>query len=393
MLAFASSDPLEAGPTETMATISRQGWDYMSRVRISSVDDFKDDGDQDFTVSADLVYTADSTYSALLEDIDDRTFSFTSLDDSNDPQSRYDAALRMGFASTSNHYTTEYGATVEISVSLTTMPTSRVTYTVTVDDATEGNVQYPSVIVFTKSNYAQNQSIFVAGVGDTELDGDVSYKVIMNLLDTSDPYYSRIKRQSLTVVNQEIVVNRIALGIEPDACNTTEGGDSCSITASLCLARLGSCVTKLTASDIYDPFDSSGYSVLSITIVATVLDPRVAYLSQGYSADTTLNNTGNDTSIATLTLREDSVFDNFANVSVSAFDDLNLDGNQLTTVSFSAYMTYGSGNTKYQYDLVQAYTPNVTVKAIDDESYSVRFATLSLYINSRFQNNKRVLFR
>ena len=122
VLSLRSSDPSEAGPSDTLVSISPEGWDTATNVTVSSVDDFVDDGNASFTVTVDLFYSADSDYQSVDYS---NVFSFTSFDDPNDEVATSSSKMTISLSSGSYSYTTEDGGSATLDVMLNYKPQVR----------------------------------------------------------------------------------------------------------------------------------------------------------------------------------------------------------------------------------------------------------------------------
>lgn len=95
---------------------------FANTVRVSSIDDFLDDGNQPFQLTASVLFTEDPQYSTL----DGVVFNFVSEDDPNDAMSLSAVDLTVFYSDDSNRFTTEAGGELTLFVSLASKPTVRV---------------------------------------------------------------------------------------------------------------------------------------------------------------------------------------------------------------------------------------------------------------------------
>lgn len=96
--------------------------------------------------------------------------------------------------------TSEAGSRAMFSVVLATMPAADVSIGIASSDTGEGTVDVSS-IVFTSSNWSVPQAVFVQGVDDVVVDGNVAYTVILASTESSAPEYDGIDPTDVHVTN------------------------------------------------------------------------------------------------------------------------------------------------------------------------------------------------
>ena len=113
---------------------------------------------------------------------------------------------------TSSLSTSEAGDGATFSVVLDTQPTGPVTIRVQTGDPSEGLVSTSHepqsstdelFLYYTSSNWYQPQEVVVMGVDDYDLDGDVSYEIIITIDYAYDPWYSFYDPPDLVLTNRD----------------------------------------------------------------------------------------------------------------------------------------------------------------------------------------------
>ena len=362
LLSFSSTKPWIANTTETLVAISPSDWDQKKVVHVNAVDNMLDDGNEAFAVEMLMLGSSDQAYGAAVAN---QTFNFVKMDDPADV-SFADAAsgVAMEFAVGRNllgvvqGFTTEYGGdgailgdaeksgSATLMVRLSHLPQDSVTYSLTVSDATEAQVLYPSTLAFTPENYNEYQEVVVIGRSDLLADGDVAYDVEFNLLGTNDPYYAALplNRTSYTLINQDTVEQRLALGISSLGCyNVTEGTDfsrgfsvsgtaACVVTFTLCLSDTDTCTQPLTEQEVYNTSTSEALGISSIAVDAYLGDVSVARFSQPAHNKGQINVTS-DGGTARVVLGLGRTLATSFNLTVYAFDDDLNDGKLATDLT------------------------------------------------------------
>mmetsp|Transcript_24466 Transcript_24466/g.28796 ORF Transcript_24466/g.28796 Transcript_24466/m.28796 type:complete len:2846 (-) Transcript_24466:142-8679(-) len=414
-LSFSSTRPDIANTSETLVTISPSDWDQVKNIYVNSVDNFLADGDIDFDVVMLNLGSSDAAYDQIIENM---TFPFTKYDDPADLNySDPIIGVGMEFATGINLYgvyqdfTTEYGGTgmylddvaktgtSTVMARLTLKPQDTVTYSVAVSDTTEAQILYPSTVAFTSDNWNEYQEVVVIGRADTVADGDVTYDVQFNLLGTNDPYYAvlPLNRTSHSLINQDTVTQRVALGISSLAClNITEGTETtrgfsvsgrsqCTVTLSLCLSDTEYCTQKLTEDEVYNISESLGIDSISIDVYMG--DKSVARMAEPTSNMGQINVTNNG-SFAHIQLAKGAPLSTTANLTVYATDDTLHDGKAVTSMLFygvlqkegidvqdfvNYYDDEGDVTATTSLNGESVTTGSITVVARDDEIPTLRF--------------------
>ncbi len=96
--------------------------------------------------------------------------------------------------------TSEDGTTATFSVVLNTKPNLNVYIDVSSDDPTEGTTSTDQLI-FTRENYNTPQIVTVTGVDDTDIDGDITYKITLARTSSADASWDNKVVSNVTVKN------------------------------------------------------------------------------------------------------------------------------------------------------------------------------------------------
>ncbi len=96
--------------------------------------------------------------------------------------------------------TTEIGGTSDFTMVLTSKPSDKVVINLSSDDTSEGTIS-PASITFTPENWNSPQKVFVTGVDDGIVDGNISYNIITEAAVSNDPKYNGINPDDVAVVN------------------------------------------------------------------------------------------------------------------------------------------------------------------------------------------------
>ena len=105
------------------------------------------------------------------------------------------------FTPSSGFVTSEGGLQATFNVELATQPTLTVAIGLSSADTTEGTVS-PTVLIFDNTNWDQPQPVWIDGVDDSLIDGDIPYN-ILTTITSSDPIYSQVNPPNLSVTNED----------------------------------------------------------------------------------------------------------------------------------------------------------------------------------------------
>lgn len=227
-----------------------------------------------------------------------------------------------------------------LTVSLDTAPSSNVVVPMHVNDPTEGLLsmsgasQGPSIsLTFTPDNWNIPQWVGVAGVDDAQIDGDVSYHIILNPAVSDDPDYNGMNPADVSVSNRD---NEAAFVIVTPTSGlvTTETGGTASFGVKLYSPPNGDVFVDLASSD-------SSEGLISV---------------RGEPA----------TNTATLIFTTEN-WDAVQTVTVLGQDDSLTDGE----TPYAIQLTIGAGSSWEFFDLIYRDPDDVSITNLDDEVQAV----------------------
>jgi subtilisin family serine protease len=189
VIPLSSSSTTEGFTSVSSIVFSSTNWNQPQTVTLTGVDDLIDDGDAPWTAILAAAISTDPNYNGL----NPADISLVNLDD--DTAGIFISAL-------SDSSTAESGTSVTFTIRLDSQPIAPVTLAVGSSDTTEGIVA-PASVVFNANNWNQNQTIFVTGVDDTIVDGNVNYSVVIAAAVSSDPLYNGINPTDFELVNTD----------------------------------------------------------------------------------------------------------------------------------------------------------------------------------------------
>jgi hypothetical protein len=153
-------------------------------VSVPILDDFVAEGDESFTVQLGSpmgALLATAVHTVTLRDND---------------KAGFDVRPRAGL------HTDEGGGSDTFTIALTSQPTADVSLALSSSDLTEGTVS-PGSLLFTPADWNLPRTVTVAGVDDLEVDGNVSYTVMLHPATSADAMYQGLDAADVTVRNQD----------------------------------------------------------------------------------------------------------------------------------------------------------------------------------------------
>ena len=166
--------------------------------------------------------------------------SLTNLDDGD--------TAGITVSSPSGTTTTEDGGSVTFTVQLDSEPTSSVTIPVSSSDSGEGTAGTSS-LVFTPSNWDVAQTVTVTGQDDAVDDGDVAYSIVLGAATSTDPNYSGVDADDVSLTNLDDGDTAGITVSSPSGTTTTEGGGSVTFTVQLDSEPTSSVTIPVSSSD------------------------------------------------------------------------------------------------------------------------------------------------
>lgn len=215
-IALSSSNSNEGTVSSALLTFTSENWKTLQPVEVTGVNDFVDDGNQNYTIITENTSSLDTKYSdKVVDDI-----SLTNID--NDE-------VGIIVDPIAGLTTTESGGKAYFSIKLNSQPTASATIGLSSDNTAEGTVS-PASLTFTTENWGTTQSVEVTGVDDAIEDGPVTYTVITALATSDDPLY-RIDPADVSLTNNDNDVAGIT--VTPLVLTTTEGAGSATFSIVL----------------------------------------------------------------------------------------------------------------------------------------------------------------
>lgn len=321
---FTTSDATE-GTVGASVTFTTGNWNVPQTVTVTGVDDVSSDGSINYTIITGDITSTDTNYDAL----DGTTVTDPAFSNQDD-----DAP---GITVTpSGFITTEAGGAVTLQFSLLSQPAggADVTIPISISDSTEGNTVTTSITILNADwNNPSANVVTITGVDDTLSDGNISYTVV-----TGDPTSANLVYDGLTAV---------------DVADITLTNNDNEV-AGFTIAESGG-ITSVTEPGTSDTFTV----VLNTQPVSNI----VLNISNSNSAEATLS-----TSVLTFTSAN---WNTPQTVTVTALDDLVLDGTQTYTLSVSVNVPLS--DIAYSAVLSQ----NITTTTIDNEMADSTAPTIS----------------
>ena len=278
-VAVATGDATESTTNVTLIVWDAGNWTSAVTVGISGVDDDVDDDNVAHVISVGPADSGDPKYDGRSPA---DTVTITTVDDETA------AVVASAVALT----TSESGASILLTLELSSMPLANVSVGVVSNDLTEGTVD-PSAVTWAPSTWTELKTVTVTGVDDDLDDANVAYTVKANDAVSADPSYDGLPVSggtfSLTNLDNDtssvVVVPPSGL-LETDEVGTTKtftvvlsseprGGASVTIDLSVSMVSAAS----LSASSLV--FDAGDWNVpQTVTITGLpedIDDGQVAY--------------------------------------------------------------------------------------------------------------------
>eukprot|EP01060_Flectonema_neradi_P012431 TRINITY_DN19249_c0_g2_i2.p1 TRINITY_DN19249_c0_g2~~TRINITY_DN19249_c0_g2_i2.p1 ORF type:complete len:3815 (+),score=837.64 TRINITY_DN19249_c0_g2_i2:5278-16722(+) len=209
---ISSSEVLEGVVTPSTLSFDGTNWQTPQTITITGVDDDVADGDVPFTVILSPAVSNDVAYKSFnAPDI-----AAVNTDDDT-------ASVILNAPSLLS--CTEGGASIDFTIALSSQPTALMSLTIRTSDTTEGVVS-PAFVSFSQQSWNTPTPVTVTCVDDDVADGDVQFTVLLSQLSGSDPSYSTVDPQDLTVTNIDNDVPAVVVSTTcPTAgCTVSEDG-------------------------------------------------------------------------------------------------------------------------------------------------------------------------
>lgn len=229
-----SDTPTEALASPGTLTFTTSNWDAPQIVTVTGIDDAFADGDQSFVIATAPSVSSDTVYNGI--DPDD--VSGTNIDDE---------MSTIVVTPTSGLGTTEAGASVTFSVSLTSNPPTDVVLDISSSDLSEGTVS-PASLTFTGANWDSVQTVTVTGVDDFSIDGDVLFNARVEPNPSSDASYRDLPPVLVAITNTDDETAGV-LVTPTTGLTTTEAAGTATFSVVLNSSPSSSVFINLSSSD------------------------------------------------------------------------------------------------------------------------------------------------
>lgn len=183
---LASNNTLEGTISVSSVTFTPANWGPRSVV-VTGVDDSARDGDQAYSIITGAAVSTDPAFNGF----DPADVSLINVDNE---QINGNGAGQL---------TAENGGQASSFVSCASKPAGNVNVAVTVSDATEGVIISGATLTFTPENWDMPQYVTVAGVDDSDIDGDISYLLQFVVSAPGDPVFNGGVVDDVQLVNQD----------------------------------------------------------------------------------------------------------------------------------------------------------------------------------------------
>lgn len=258
-------------------------WNSARTVTVTAVDDALPEGPHISTITHTAV-SADSYYNGI------GIASVTAHITDND-------TAGITVTPTSGLVTTEAGGTATFTVALDSQPTANVTIGLSSNDTTEGTVS-PSSITFTSSNWNTPRMVTLTGANDFVHDGNAAYTIVTAPAVSADSNYNGIDPANVAASNTDNDSAGVTITESGGSTNVTEGGEADTYSVVL--------ISKPTAD-----------------VVVTVTPDAQSSVGAGAATAIALTFT-------------DFNWNTPQTVSVTAIDDIVVQGSRMSTISHTA---------------------------------------------------------
>jgi hypothetical protein len=244
-------DPSEGTFDSSSLHFYKFNWNVPQTIVVSGVNDFIKDGDivyQINIVGGDAFSGNTEEYQGVAQSL-----SFTNLDDDV-------VAINVEMIES---VSTESGDKASFKITLNSEPIAAVIYTLSTDDASEGQVETSIIVALAPDNWNTGVLVEVKGQPDDEVDGDVVYHIAITPVVSDDPGYKALPIKQVELTNLDDVSSLLQISMSPTQCVVNEDGGSCPILLSVAGWYMG---------DVYKVRDKYRYAFKKLTLVLTSTD-------------------------------------------------------------------------------------------------------------------------
>ncbi|MFL3017784.1 MAG: beta strand repeat-containing protein [Acidimicrobiales bacterium] len=302
VISVTSGDTGEATVSPATLTFTSGNWNSAQTVTVTGVNDSLIDGSQNTTITMSVV---DSISNDSFDSLADQTVTAATTD--NDT---------AGFTVTQSSGSTsvaESGTTDTFTVVLNAQPNSDVVISVSSGDTGEATVS-PATLTFTSGNWNSAQTVTVAGVNDSLVDGTQTSTLTLSVVDgSSDNNFDPVADQTVSAATTDNDTAGFTVVQSGGSTSVAETGSTDTFTVVLDAQPTSDVVISVTSGD---------------TGEATVSTGTLTFTSGNWNSAQTVTVTGVDdslvdgsqTTVATISVVDassDDDFDGIANQTVS----------------------------------------------------------------------------
>ncbi|MCB9016960.1 MAG: HYR domain-containing protein, partial [Lentimicrobiaceae bacterium] len=220
-----------AGAVETtQICFNETNWNVAQTIYVFGQDEFVDDDNIPYTI----VLTIDQVNT-------DELSGYYNVNPDDVAATNIDNDLAGVTVNPIDTQTSEGGDTGTFTVVLDTEPTHDVVITLSSDDLTEGDVTSATTLTFTPLNWNTPQTVTVTGANELIVDGTVEYHIITSATTSTDPKYSGLAVDDVTMNNLDNDVAGIT--VTPTSLTVSENATTATFTVVL---------TSKPATDLVD---------------------------------------------------------------------------------------------------------------------------------------------
>lgn len=244
-------------------TFTATNWNISQTVTVTGVDDSAFDGPVDYVVrvgpsmSSAILYDGVAGADVVLTNIDDDMPGLVVL-----PQS--------------DMHTREDGSSAELTVELTSQPSSDVDLTISSSNTLEGTPA-PTFFTFTALDWSVPRTVTVTGVDDFVSDGDQPYQITVHVAGSSDADYASLPEVLVDAVNEDDEAPPAIFVSPTSGLITSEQGANATFTMSLSTPPSSAVSVSITSNTPTE---------------GTVSAPSVTFTTTNWSTPQTITVTG-----------------------------------------------------------------------------------------------------
>jgi hypothetical protein len=241
-------DTTTASIAPTSVTFTPNNWNVPQTVTVTPLNNGVAEGTLTFHVVTGKAQSADPGYNNL--NVPDVTVAIRDVN-----------SVGVIFSSTSLT-TTENGSPVTFTAKLGSLPSTSVTFSLSVSDPTEGRLDKSS-LTFTTANWNTPQTVTVTPVNDFVQDGAIAYTIVTGAIVSTDRQYKGFNPADLRVVNYDD--DHAGYTVTPVNLTTTEQGAPQTFTVKLNSQPLSNVAVNIVSQDTTEGVVDKGTLIFTPT--------------------------------------------------------------------------------------------------------------------------------